>query len=345
MVGVLREVAYVSALAAALTLAVFLVSLHTVFAALLYVDPPTSNVYRGDTVTLSLRIDTDEDECINTVDGVIKYDPSIRAVDVSRGESILSVWVEDPVIDEANQTITFAGGIPGGYCGRIPGDPSLTNTIVELVFRSPGLSVGGSSNPEAGVRIDEATQVLLHDGFGTRAPLRTHNAVVTLLDSIGPAPEDTWSERVSEDTTPPADFSIALTKEESAFSGNYFITWNTQDKQSGIDHYEVMEEPFDEFDLFKWGAADAPWSVAKSPYVLKDQSLNSTIRVRAIDKAGNETIAVLVPDQALRTLSMERVLTYSAVGLIALVILGLGGFALWRRKQQLVKEYEHPDVY
>src|SRR5262245_36451400 len=104
-------------------------------AALLYFDPPESSIFRGDTEPLRLRIDTDEGECINTVDVVIYYSPSIRAVDVSRGESILSVWVEEPHIDEEAHTITLAGGIPGGYCGRIAGDPKLTNVVADFAFR------------------------------------------------------------------------------------------------------------------------------------------------------------------------------------------------------------------
>ena len=61
----------------------FLFSLPArVQAALLYFDPGEAALFRGDTVTLNLRIDTDEGECINTVDAVIKYDAGIRAVGV-----------------------------------------------------------------------------------------------------------------------------------------------------------------------------------------------------------------------------------------------------------------------
>ena len=309
-------------------------------AALLYLDPAEAALYRGDTITVGLRIDTDEGECINTVDAVIKYDQSIRAVDVSRGDSILNIWVEDPVIDEVNRTITLAGGVPGGYCGRIAGDPSLTNVIAELVFRSPGFSIGGGDNPNANVWIDSASQVLLHDGFGTNAPLRTEGAVLTLHSTPGTAIEDTWTDRVAEDFTPPADFSITLAQDVAAFSGQYFITFNSQDKQSGIDHYEVMEEPIEELYSFSWGRADAPWVVAESPYVLKDQSLNSTIRVKAIDKAGNETIAVHVPEDALRSMSRDRLITIVVIGAGVAVLLGLIAFLLWRRRKSLIETYD-----
>jgi hypothetical protein len=296
-------------------------------------------VHRGDTVTVALRLDTDEGECVNAVDAVVHYDSSIRAVDVSRGKSILSIWVEDPVIDETDHTIRFAGGIPGGYCGRIPGDPSLTNVLLEIVFRSPGFSIGGGeTSPDVRVWLDDASQAFLHDGFGTPAPLRLQDTSITLLSTAGTAPVDEWKGEVQADKDAPADFTITLTRDETAFSGSHFIIFNTVDKQSGIDHYEVMEEPFSEFGTFRWGRADAPWVETESPYVLTDQSLNSTIRVRAIDKAGNVRIATLVPDPALRSISQDRLITILAVGSFVVFIGALVFYALWKRRQQILEE-------
>ncbi len=311
-------------------------------AALLYLDPAEQILYRGDSATFNLRVVTDPGECINTVDATIHYDAGIRAVDVGRGSSILNLWVENPTINEAERTITFAGGIPGGYCGRIPGDPSFTNVLAELVFRAPGLSIGsGSVEPAGRVWVnEELTQVLLHDGFGTRAPLRTEAARFIVSGSAGSAVDDNWRTLVADDKTPPADFQIELVRDENgqAFGGRYFITFNTSDKQSGIDHYEVMEEPIADFYLFNWGRADAPWVEATSPYVLKDQKLNSTIRVRAIDKAGNETVAVLIPPEAMRLLSTDRLITLSVFGFGALIFLLLLGYIFHRHQQRIISQ-------
>ncbi len=325
---------------------VFFGIVSTSNAALLYFDPSELQVSRGDTATIGLRIDTDEDECINAVDIVIKYDPSIRAVDVSRGNSILNIWVEDPVIDETNHTITFAGGLPGGYCGRIAGDPSLTNIIAELMFRSPGFSVGTGGNTASGkIWVDGISQVLLHDGRGTQSNLRLQDATIVLLPNAGATTEDSWKDLVAQDSARPSDFVISLAREENAFSGRYFISFNSQDKQSGIDHYEVIEEPLEDFYAFKWGGADAPWVETESPYVLKDQTLNSTIRVKAIDKAGNETIAVLVPEEALRTISRERLTSlFVSVGGALLVVLVLA-YILIRRKKALIKKAPEEQLY
>lgn len=309
-----------------------LVYAHETHAALLYIDPDSVEVHRGDTVTVALRLDTDEGECINTVSARMHYDESARAVDVSLGNSILNIWVEEPTINEADRTITFAGGIPGGYCGRIPGDPSLTNILLEVVFRSPGLQIGGGGGSHSSrIWIDESAEILLHDGFATPAPVRTIDGNITLLPTASQVPQDAWRETVLNDEEPPADFSITLTRDESAFSGKYFIVFNSSDKQSGIDHYEVMEEPFEEFAAFRWGRGNAPWHITESPYVLEDQSLNSTIHVKAIDKAGNERIVHLVPDTALRGIS-DGMLTVLFI-LFALLIIGgaIAAYRLWRR--------------
>jgi hypothetical protein len=316
--------------------------IQSAHAALLYFDPAEVNVHRGDSITLRLRIDTDEGECINTVNALIHYDPSVQIVDVSRGDSILNIWVENPVISQENHTVAFAGGLPGGYCGRIQGDPSLTNVLLDIVLRSPGFSIGAGDSPFAKIWIDESSEVLLHDGFGTNANLRLQDARINLLDTAGATPTDEWNASVRDDNELPSDFTITPPqKDEFAFGGKFFIVFNSIDKQSGIDHYEVMEEPFSEFYAFRWGRADAPWVETESPYVLTDQTLNSTIRVKAIDKAGNERIAVLVPDVALRSLSRDKMIAIILVGGFVLLIGGLTVFALWKRKQRLMNEIKN----
>jgi hypothetical protein len=315
----------------------FMAPAYTAMAATLYIDPAFPTINRSDSITLSLRVDTDEaaGECINAVDAVVTYDASIQPVDVSLGDSIFSVWVEPPKINTENRTITFAGGIPNGYCGRIEGDPRLSNVIAKIVFRSPGLQIGGGSDANSAVvAFDAASQVYLNDGLGTLATLTTYPSTITLERTPGQSINDSWRQDVIDDVIPPREFSISLERDEKAFNGNYFIVFNTSDKETGISHYEVMEEPISEFGSFNWGRADAPWIETRSPYVLSDQSLNSTIRVRALDKAGNEYIATYVPPESQRSVSAQRLLTYVALaaGLVLVIVLGVGVW-LWSRRR------------
>lgn len=293
-------------------------------AAFLYLDPDKAIINPGDTVVMSVRINPDEGECINVVDGVINYDPKIQPVDISLGQSILPIWVEEPRIDRDNNRITWAGGIPNGYCGRIQGDPRLTNEIMKVIFQVPGMRVGfGDASPTTTVTFGEQTTVYLNDGRGSIAPLGTNQATVVVGTRPGETVRNDWSVLVNGDEGIPEEFSITLQREPGVFQGKYFIVFNTTDKQTGIAFYEVIEEPLEEADLFGWGAEDAPWEKVRSPYILSDQSLNSTIRVKAVDKAGNEYIATLVPDQSLRTTSMQTYIEYAILATGALLIFGL----------------------
>jgi len=103
-------------------------------------------------------------------------------------------------------------------------------------------------------------------------------------------PEKDWSGkitfRVMIDTTKPEVFKPEIGKDSSVFEGKYFLSFSTNDKLSGIDHYELMETR---------NKKQETWKRAKSPYVLEDQSLRSKIFVKAVDKAGNEQISKISP--------------------------------------------------
>lgn len=329
----------------------FLFVAHPVSAATLYIEQQEAEMQPGDSIVLAVRIDTDDDECINVVDGVVHFSPNIIPVDYSLGNSILPFWVEEPTIDKENNTVTFAGGIPNGYCGRIPGDPRLTNIVLELVVQSPGFQPEDTYEPTADITFGEETRVLLNDGAGTPATLRTFGSTVYVQSDFDGVITDEWKERVQDDTIPPSEFSISLNKDLSAYGGRYFIVFNTTDKQTGIDHYEVMEEPLDAFELFSWGGIDAPWVPARSPYLLEDQSLNSTIRVKAVDKAGNEYIATLVPDDSERGMNVRTIVVTSFMIIGLLMLLGLGVVLYLYRRRNTVRDqadempYTHTSVH
>lgn len=296
-------------------------------AATLYFDPAEEQISPGDTIILAVRVTPQQGECINAIDGVIEYDPQVQPVDISRGQSIMPLWVEEPTIDRANNRITFAGGIPNGYCGRIQGDPRLTNEILKIVFQVPGTRISfGDESPTSTIRFSDLTSVYLNDGRGSLASLTTTESVLTVGTQPAEDVRNEWSTLVAADEQIPEEFSITLQRSDNIFSGDYYIAFNTTDKQTGIAFYEVIEEPLDEAGLFGWGAVDAPWQRVRSPYVLNDQSLNSTIRVKAVDKAGNEYIATLVPEESLRSLSTTAILEYI---IIIVGIASLTGVALY----------------
>lgn len=119
-------------------------------------------------------------------------------------------------------------------------------------------------------------------------------------------PGENWSEKASYramiDTISPENFTPQIAEIE----GNKYLVFSALDKTSGVDRYEIIESPqnakFPYFPLYKRGikgdfkAEQAQnWKASQSPYLLADQSLQSAIKVKTVDKAGNERIAEIIP--------------------------------------------------
>ena len=305
-----------------------------VMAATLYLDPASSTLARGDAEVISVRLDTDEvaNECINAAEGVLQLSGPVSAVDVSLGNSIFSIWVEPPSISADGKQITFAGGIPNGYCGRIAGDPRLTNNVFDIIVRTTAIASTDGSTITGSVNFTEQTVAYLNDGFGTRAELQLFPKEITVLPQLSTDVLDPWRDLVAADTISPQPFSISLEKSSPSLRDRYYVTFSTTDKQTGIDRYEVIEETTSRFSTFTWGSASAPWVEARSPYVLKDQTLNSIIRVKAIDKAGNEYIATFVPDEAMRTTPITQIALLTLLG-VSILVLIFGSVRFYQRKK------------
>lgn len=264
----------------------------------MYLDPVEGEYHQGDTFVVQIKIDV-KDECINTIEANLSFPQDIlEAVDFSQGDSILTLWVSPPSIEQEAGLISFTGGIPGGYCGFLPGDPGESNLLGKLIFSvKPSLT----ESKNAPVRFLNTSQVLLNDGLGTPAKLSTEKAVFAILPGISEVPKKEWQEELAQDKIPPEVFEIAINQNPSIFDGKYFITFSTVDKQTGVDYYETKE-------------GRGEWQQAVSPSLLEDQSLKSIIKVRAVDKAGNERMVEYSPSRAM--------LPYL---IIALVLISGGG--------------------
>lgn len=246
-------------------------------AVLLYLEPSEGEFQIDDTFIVEVKIDT-EGECINAIEVNLGYSKDIlKAVEFSQGGSIVALWVQLPEVNQELGTISFSGGIPGGYCGEIPGDPGPSHLLGKIVFQV-------KQRKEAKIEFLEETQVLLNDGFGTPAELTIKGAVFTILSEKTESPKDEWQEELEKDTIPPEPFEIEISQDPAIFEGKYFIIFLTTDKQTGIAYYEVKE-------------GERDWKRAESPYLLEDQTLSGIIKVKAVDKAGNNRIFEYIPSK------------------------------------------------
>ena len=244
-------------------LSLLVVSVATpVFAAEISFESQDHEFAQGEEFLMDVFLNT-EGESVNAVEGRVVFPTDLlEAGDIRDGNSIINFWVEKPRILEQG-VIVFSGITPGGFSGS-------KNLLFSIVFRA---KKDGRNTIQA-----EAIRVLRNDGEGTEVRVQTSPfsfAISTGSESsTGGVPEII-------DNEPPEDFKPIIINEASIFDGKYALIFATQDKISGIGRYEVREG--------QWGR----FSAAESPYLLKQQSLDRKIFVKAIDKAGNERVAVL----------------------------------------------------
>jgi len=94
----------------------FLIIPFFIGAATLYLMPQSQTLYQGDSFIVEVRLDTDGEE-INVVEADLKFPPDLlEIVDLSKGGSILSLWVKEPGLKE--DIISFVGGAPQGFKGE-----------------------------------------------------------------------------------------------------------------------------------------------------------------------------------------------------------------------------------
>lgn len=306
-------------------------------AAVLNLDPPNGELYLNEEFIVTAHLNS-EHEIINAAEITLTYPADMLEVTgVSRGGSFLTLWIEEPAVDDEAGTVTFIGGIPNGSL-------IADGIVASVTFRSKvpgGIEIGFD---------DEITRVFLNDGQGTTAKLSTltsiFNTSTTLLTTITSPThpdENTWYQtrdftaewdfvegaeysymvssrpdsrpddsrditsgsatffdlpdgihyfilkerlqnkswrivgkrRVMIDTTPPLPFIAEIVQEHTLYGGKNIVTFSTSDFSSGLDRYDIVEGGTVTQDV-------------SSPYVLKDQSLNQSVIVWAIDRAGNK---------------------------------------------------------
>lgn len=276
-----------------LFISIFFLSLGIAHAAQIFVTPSELVLNQERAVTLNLNT---EEQLVNAIEMQFKFSPSDFSVkDVSDGNSLLNIWLVHPTFSSQAGTVSFSGIIPGGFSGAA-GD-LVTLTLVPL--RSGLLPI----------QISDA-KVLLNDGTGKAAPFTTKQ--LTFNVSPTAIAGQTSPVVLLEDKIPPEPFIPEIAPDPN-FGGAYAVFFNTADKGTGIDHYEVREGLWENF------------KKADSPYVLEDQTLTKTVYVRAIDRAGNARIETISPLHPVPW--YKEPITYVFLVLILLLLIG------WRLKK------------
>ena len=239
---------------------------------------PKTTYAVGESFQVSLTIDT-AGRYVNTVSGkVIVPTDKFQILDVRYGNSIVTLWVERPKVDGAKGTITFAGGVPGGFSGS-------AGPILSFVIKAKAAGSGTLALQEI--------KVLLNDGQGTELSGVKSGSLKLAIEKAKPLPlpspkaEEELATSTQEeyapppDTIPPEAFVPLISRHPSVSGNKYFVSFFAADKDSGVERYEVKEISA----LWPFDAED--WVRSESPYILKNQWWRTRVLVRAYDQAEN----------------------------------------------------------
>ena len=237
----------------------------------IYFSPVVKEIYKDDVFILEVRISS-SDQLINATEGVLLFNKNkLEVKELSAGGSLFDVWLQKPAFSNQDGKINFTAGTPDGFQGE-------NALVLKIIFLA-------KNTGEAKLDFQDATSFFLHDGKGTPINPWLKSLTLNILErTIEAGAKDEWQLLIEKDKTLPEPFKIVLGQEPSVFDNQYFISFFTTDKESGIAYYEVKEGKKDSIK-------------AESPYLLKDQSLQSLIKVKAVDKAGNERIVEYMPPQ------------------------------------------------
>jgi len=261
-----------------------------VSAAQFMIETDRSAVAPGSELTAKVNIDT-EGETLNAFEGELLFPKDLLEIsNVREGSSIVTVWLDKPKLI-GSSLISFSGITPGGFRGE-------HGFLFSVAFRAKAEGVG--------LLALQSVNALKNDGSATPARV----SIVTPHFTVSKkTPTSAPLEIV--DTTPPEPFKLEIIQNTDAFSGKNVLVFLAQDKQSGVEHYDVCEGLF------------APCFRAESPYVLKRQGADAFIVVRAVDQFGNVRIARLSTGAAL--------FRYSLYGFLAILGIIIVLYAVSRR--------------
>lgn len=219
--------------------------------------PKGSSINVGDEALFQINI-LSQNKNYNAIEGELYVSDNLEIKNVITGNSIITIWLENPTSYEGN-IVKFSGIVPAGYIGA-------EGQVFSIVARA-------KDKGSAAVSLKHLN-LFLNDGQGTSESVTEKDISVSILPAD---PKNSPYLITFDDKNPPEDFKATLVKDPNLYGGKYTIVWNAQDKGSGIESYDVLEGR----KVFKQ---------SMSPYILENQRLSAKIYVRAYDNAGNEVV-------------------------------------------------------
>lgn len=261
------------------------------FAASVTFDAEGTNVAIGEPFRLAINLSSDE--LVNAIELTVRVPDGFYPVDVSDGNSIVSLWIQKPHYSESDRTLTFSGVMPGGFSGK---EGRILTVFLLAKERAAGtISILG-----------EQSRVLLNSPGAEEAHLEKADITIEARPEVVPI------SNIIPDTYPPESFVPEIVQIPDT-EGARLLVFSTQDKHSGLAGYELRERSI----FFPWKRSS--WKSIESPHLLGSGSIGGRYEIRAFDKAGNERIEVVYHISPLgRVVDILLALLYAVVILVVL---------------------------
>lgn len=215
-----------------------------------------------------VSVNIDSEDLINALSVKIKLPSNLEMVDFIDADSVVNYWIERPSLGESE--LNFSGLIPGGLKGE-----GARVAVLSLKANSPAVSVLGFER--------NGTTFFTHSPLGEKANFKLIPAdfeIVVGKENFGV---------LGPDVFPPESFAPEVARFPGEFDP-WHVFFYTQDKDSGIDYYEVAESAREESDY-----SNLTWRRSAGPELLMDQDLRSYIYIRAVDNSGMERVVTVLP--------------------------------------------------
>ena len=230
---------------------------------------------QSDTFEANIFLDT-KSEYINAIDGFLVVPSGLTVREIRFDSSVVPLWVEAPKAVAGG--VSFAGVMPGGYKGSPEIQENSHGNLFVVVLEAQR---AGSYT----LSFRSGTSVYIDDGFGTKDSTSFVSSKVSVASSVGGEAHVT----LAEDTLPPEPFMLSLSSGEPYGIEGEVIVFSTQDKNTGVDHFEVAQS------YNKFARRGLSWSTTTSPYALSGMDEGTYIFVKAVDGNGNFEVARLAP--------------------------------------------------
>lgn len=119
-----------------------------------YFKKDIKEIMKGDTFSIDLQISSG-DKTVNVIDGTITYNKDILEIKkLKTDNSLLSLWVKEPIFNNEIGELSFIGGIPDGFKGE-------NGQILEITFfaKKEGSTIVG---------FKDIFSIFINDGLGTQ---------------------------------------------------------------------------------------------------------------------------------------------------------------------------------